>query len=306
MGIAIGQPAPSLELATERPPADGRVRVGLRYLAHNRQLTLGIVLLGLLIVFVILGNLLYDVGRHRPLSVLPGRPPSAEFPLGTDSQGRDILAVMIAGTPLTLRMGILAGFLGVAIGTVLAFAGAYYGGLLDSLVRGVVDVGLTIPTFLVLIIVAITIHSAMTIEQMALVIAALAWLWPTRTIRAQVLTMRERAYVHVARLSGAGNLKIIFFELMPNLVPYLAASLVAAVAAAILASLGLEALGLGAVDSPTIGMTIYWVIFYGALLQGMWWWFLPPIVVVVMLFTGLFSLSAGLDEWANPRMRKSV
>jgi peptide/nickel transport system permease protein len=306
MGIAVGQPAPSLELATERPQADGRVRVGLRYLAHNRQLTLGIVLLGLLIVFVILGNLFYDVGRFRPLSVLPGRPPSAEFPLGTDSQGRDLLAVMIAGTPLTLRMGILAGFLGVAIGTVLAFAGAYYGGLLDSVVRGVVDVGLTIPTFLVLIIVAITIHSAMTIEQMALVIALLAWLWPTRTIRAQVLTMRERAYVHVARLSGAGNLKIIFLELMPNLVPYLAASLVAAVAAAILASLGLEALGLGAVDSPTIGMTIYWVIFYGALLQGMWWWFLPPIVVVVVLFTGLFSLSAGLDEWANPRMRKSV
>ena len=168
------------------------------------------------------------------------------------------------------------------------------------------DVGLTTPTFLVLIIVAISIHSAMTVDQMALVIAVLAWLWPTRTIRAQVLTMRERAYVHVARLSGASGLKIIFFELMPNLLPYLAASLVGAVAAAILASLGLEALGLGAVDSPTIGMTIYWVIFYGALLQGMWWWFLPPIIVVVVLFMGLFSLSAGLDEWANPRLRKAA
>jgi peptide/nickel transport system permease protein len=202
-------------------------------------------------------------------------------------------------------MGLLAGFLGVAIGTILAFAGAYFGGLLDAIVRGVVDVGLTIPTFLVLIIVAISIHSAMTVDQMALVVAALAWLWPTRTIRAQVLTMRERSYVHVARLSGAGPLKIIFLELMPNLLPYLAASLVAAVAAAILASLGLEALGLGAVDSPTIGMTIYWVIFYGALLQGMWWWFLPPIIVVILLFMGLFGLSAGLDEWANPRLRKA-
>jgi len=306
MGIAVGQPAPSLELAMAPRPADSRVRVGLRYLAHNRQLTLGIVLLGLLILFVILGNLFYDVSKYRPLSVLPGRPPSAEFPLGTDSQGRDILAVMIAGTPLTVRMGLLAGILGVAIGTILAFVGAYYGGLLDAIVRGVVDVGLTIPTFLVLIIVAITIHSAMTVEQMALVIAGLAWLWPTRTIRAQVLTMRERSYVHVARLSGASNLKIIFFELMPNLVPYLAASLVAAVAAAILASLGLEALGLGAVDAPTIGMTVYWVIFFGALLQGMWWWFLPPIAIVVVLFSGLFSLSAGLDEWANPRSRRGI
>ncbi len=146
----------------------------------------------------------------------------------------------------------------------------------------------------------------MTITEMALVIAALAWLWPTRTIRSQVLTMRERAYVHVARLSGASDRKIIFLEMMPNLLPYLGAALVGAVAAAVLASLGLEALGLGAVDSPTIGMTIYWVIFYGALLQGMWWWFLPPIIVIVILFMGLFNLSAGLDEISNPRLRKSV
>jgi peptide/nickel transport system permease protein len=264
---------------------------------------LGLCLLGALALFVILGHIFYDVNKYKPLSVPAGRAPSSAFPLGTDSQGRDLLAVMIAGTPMTLEMGLLAGLLGTAVGTILAFAGAYYGGLLDAIIRGVVDVGLTIPTFLVLIIFAISIHSAMTIEQMALVVAALAWLWPTRTIRSQVLTMRERAYVHVARLSGASGLKIIFRELMPNLLPYLGASLVASVAAAVLASLGLEALGLGAVDAPTIGMTIYWVIFYGALLQGMWWWFLPPIVVVVMLFMGLFGLSdrAAASSDGKPR-----
>jgi peptide/nickel transport system permease protein len=305
VATAVGQaPAPIVEVPVESQWR-GQARSGLQYLGRNRQMLIGIVMLGALALFVIFGHLLYDAGRYKPLSVLPGRPPSAEFPLGTDSQGRDMLAVMIQGIPLTLFIGLAAGFLGVAIGTILAFAGAYFGGLLDAIVKGVVDVGLTIPTFLVLIIVAISIHQAMTVPAMALVVAALAWLWPTRTIRAQVLTMRERAYVHVARLSGASGLKIIFLELMPNLLPYLAASLVGSVAAAVLASLGLEALGLGAVDSPTIGMTIYWVIFYGALLQGMWWWFLPPIIVVVMLFMGLFGLSAGLDEWANPRTRRS-
>ncbi len=284
MGIAVGQAAPTVELSRGNQFGD-QARSGFRYLGRNRQLILGLVLLGALLLFVVIGNFVYDVSHYRPLSVPQG---------------------MIAGTPLTLFMGLLAGFLGVAIGTLLAFAGAYYGGWLDALVRGIVDIGLTIPTFLVLIIVAISIHSAMTVPQMALVVAALAWLWPTRTIRAQVLTMRERTYVHVARMSGASGIKIILLEMMPNLLPYLAASLVGAVAAAILASLGLEALGLGAVDSPTIGMTIYWVIFYGALLQGMWWWFLPPIVVVVLLFMGLFGLSAGLDEWANPRLRKTV
>src|SRR5438477_2354430 len=305
MGIAVGQAAPSIEVPAENQFGE-QTRSGLRYLGRNRQLILGIALLSALALFVIVGHLVYDVSRSHPLSVPQGRPPSALYWLGTDSQGRDIMAVMISGIPLTLFMGLLAGFLGVAVGTILAFAGAYYGGWVDALVRGVVDIGLTIPTFLVLIIVAISIHSAMTIPQMALVIAALAWLWPTRTIRAQVLTMRERAYVHVARLSGASGLKIIFTELMPNLLPYLAASLVGAVAAAVLASLGLEALGLGANDAPSIGMTIYWVIFYGALLQGMWWWFMPPIVVVVVLFMGLFGLSAGLDEWANPRLRGSA
>jgi peptide/nickel transport system permease protein len=305
MGIAIGQAAPTVETPTEGGFQD-QARGGLRYLGRNRQLIIGLVFLGAIALFVILGHIFYNVSLYRPLSVPAGRPPSAQFWLGTDSQGRDLMAVMVAGIPLTLYMGLLAGFLGVAIGSVLAFTAAYYGGWWDSVVRGIVDIGLTIPTFLVLIIVAISIHSAMTVPQMALVVAALAWLWPTRTIRSQVLTMRQRAYVHVAKLSGASGLKIIFTELLPNLIPYLAASLVAAVAAAILATLGLEALGLGAVDSPTIGMTIYWVILYGALLQGMWWWFLPPIIVVVLLFMGLFGLSAGLDEIANPRLRKTA
>ena len=139
---------------------------------------------------------------------------------------------------------------------------------------------------------------------MALIVALLAWRWPARTIRAQVLTMRERAWVQVARLSGMSGLKIIFLELMPNLLPYLAAALVGAVASAILASIGLEALGLGPADSPTLGMTIYWVIYYAALLHGYWWWWLPPIAMITILFVGLFSLASGLDEIANPRLRK--
>ena len=135
---------------------------------------------------------------------------------------------------------------------------------------------------------------------MALIVALLAWRWPARTIRAQVLTMRERAWVQVARMSGMSGLRIIFFELMPNLMPYLAAALVGAVASAILASIGLEALGLGPTDSPTLGMTIYWVIYYAALLHGYWWWWLPPIAIITILFVGLFNLAGGLDEIANP------
>ncbi len=277
-----------------------------RYTRRNPNLGVGIVLLLLLVLFSVIGPLFVDVSNADPLSVSPEKPPSLLYPFGTDSQGRDLLAVMVAGTPLTLRIGILAGLLGVGIGTVLAFVSAYYGGMIDAVIRGVVDISLTVPGLLVLIIVAVFLREGLSVNQMALIVAVLSWRWPARTIRSQVLTLRERTWVQVARLSGMNGMKIIFFELIPNLLPFLAAALVGAVASATLASIGLEALGLGPADSPTLGMTIYWVIYYAALLHGYWWWWLPPIAIITILFVALFNLAGGLDEIANPRLRKTV
>ena len=277
-----------------------------RYVRRNPSLVIGIVLLLSLILFSIVGGLTYDTRRARALSVVPEMPPSAAYPFGSDSQGRDLFAVMILGTPLTLRIGLVAGLIGVTIGSILAFVSAYYGGLVDVLIRGTVDVLLTVPGLMLLVILAVMAKNSLTVDQMALVVAALAWLWPTRTIRSQALSLRERSYVQLARLSGAGGPEIIFKEMLPNLLPYIGASLVGATAAAVLASIGLEAIGLGPMEAPTIGMTIYWVIYHSALLHGMWWWFTPPIIIIVILFLGLFCLSAGLDEIANPRLRQEV
>ncbi len=146
----------------------------------------------------------------------------------------------------------------------------------------------------------------MTIDSMALVVALLAWMWPTRTIRAQVLSLRQRTFVRVAQLSGQGDFEIIFRELMPNLLPLLGAMLVNAVLIAVFTTIGLEALGLGAMRAPTLGMTIYWGIQLSALVRGMWWWILIPVVIIVILFVGLFQLAIGLDELANPRLRRKV
>jgi len=278
----------------------------LSYLRRNRAVMVGLSLILILLLFAGIGRLVWDVSLASPLSASPNRPPSAEHPLGTDRQGRDLLAVMVVATPLTLYIGLLAGFIGVAIGTALALTAAYKGGRVDAIIRGIVDVGLTIPPLLLLILLAVSLHSGLTVSQMALVIASLAWLWPTRTIRSQALSIKERAYVQVARLSGASGAKIIFLEIMPNLLPYLAATFVGTVSAAILASIGLEILGLGVIEANTLGITLYWVNYYSALLHGMWWWFLPPVIIIIMLFVGLFTISAGLDEIANPRRRRTV
>lgn len=282
------------------------IRGLLRYMGRNPGLPIGLALLMILVLLSAVGPFVVNVDHASTLSVPASKPPSLKYPLGTDRQGRDILAVLVVGTPMTLRIGFIAGLIGVGVGTVLAFVAAYYGGVADTIIKGIVDVGLTIPGLLVLVLIAVAIKKALTVNEEALVVAILAWLWPTRTIRSQVLTMRERAWVQVARLSGESGPEIIFKELMPNLLPYLAASLVGSVSSAVLASIGLDALGLGPVDRPTIGMTIYWVIYYGALLHGMWWWWVPPVIVIIILFVGLFSVSVGLDEIANPRLRRST
>lgn len=278
----------------------------IRYLRRNKILLFGVSLIGFLALFTITGYLFWDVEMYRPLSAPANQSPSWDHPFGTDRQGRDLLATIVAGTPLTLYIGVLAGAIGVTVGTVLALISAYYGGIWDTIIRGVVDVGLTIPALLVLILIAVSIQDGLSVTMMAIVVASLSWLWPTRTIRSQVLSIKERPYVQVAKLSGTGGLGVIVKELLPNLLPYILATFVGSTAAAILASVGLEVLGLGPFDSPTLGMTIYWVRFNAALLHGMWWWFLPPIIVIIMLFVGLFATSVGLDELANPRTRRAV
>ena len=275
----------------------------LGYLRRNPSLAVGILLLLALLLFVVIGHFTVDLIQYRPLSTRPLQPPSWALPFGSDKQGRNLYAVMVEGTPLTLRIGLLAGVIGVAIGACLAFISGYYGGIADSIIRLVVDVGLTIPGLLILIIIAMRVRGGLTVDQMALVVGLLAWLYPARTIRSQVLTMKQRGYVQIARLSGMSNAEVIVKELLPNLLPYLGASLVGSVSAAILASIGLEVLGLGPFEAPTLGMTIYWVNYNAAIINGWWWWWVPPIVVIAILFIGLFLIAVGLDEIANPRVR---
>jgi peptide/nickel transport system permease protein len=264
----------------------------------------GLMILLSLVLFWLIGSQLVDLRGARPLSAPPDMEPSAEYWLGSDSAGRQLLPVLIEATPRAFEVGLLAGFVGLMIGTILGFLAGYFGGMTDTIIGGLADTLLPIPALAVLVVIASTIKTNLTVEIMALIVASLAWMTPTRTIRAQVLTMRERGYVEIARLSGMSGIEIIFRELLPNLLPYLAASFVSAVGAAVLASLGLEALGLGPQNEPTLGMTIFWAIYYGALLRGMWWWWGGPLVVIVLLFTGLFLIASGLDEIANPRSRK--
>lgn len=269
----------------------------------NGMLIVGIAIIALVASIGYIGPLLVDTKLADVGATIPAQPPSWQHLLGTEVQGRDILALLILGTPQTLKIGLIAGVVGLAIGVVLGLTSGYFGGYADTAIRLVTDVFLTIPTLAILIVVASMVR-VLSIEGMALIVASLAWMGPTRTIRSQMLTLRERRYVQLARLSGLSHFEIIFTEIMPNLIPFIAATLVLSVSTGILAAIGLEILGLGPSHIPSLGMLIFWSQFYDALFRGMWWWVLPPIVVLVLIFAGLFMISAGLDRVSNPRLRK--
>jgi peptide/nickel transport system permease protein len=269
----------------------------------NVPLTLGVLLLLLVTAIGLVGPLLYDTELAEVGAVEPAQSPSAEYWLGTDVQGRDILALLILGTPQTLKIGLIAGLVGLGIGIVLGLSSGYLGGLIDAFVRLITDVFMTIPALAILIVVASSIR-VLSIEAMALIVASLSWMAPTRAIRAQVLTLRERQYIQMARLSGLNSMEIIFQDILPNLIPYIAATLVLSVSSGILAAIGLEVLGLGPSHLPSLGMLIFWAQFYDAIFRGMWWWILPPIGVLLLIFIGLFLISMGLDQISNPRLRQ--
>ena len=259
-------------------------------------LTLFLVLVSLIGPFVV-DDTLAQVGALRPR-----RPPSLDHWLGSDGQGRDVLVSLILAMPRTLEIGILAGIIGLAIGTFLGLCAGFFGGWTDTVIRIASDVMMTIPGIAVLLLVATNVRT-MNVELMAVIVASLSWMTVTRTVRAQTLSLRELSYVQIARLNGIGGLRLVLTEVLPNLLPYLAASFVTAVSRAILATIGLEALGLGPQNELTLGMMIYWSQFYSAILRGLWWWWVPLVVAIALVFIGLLLTSAGLDRVVNARLR---
>lgn len=273
-------------------------------------MVLAVLLLGLL------GPLFWDTKLARVGSAELNLPPmgitievdgveyvgTAKNPLGTESNGRDILASIILGAPMSLQIGVLAAVIGMSIGVVLGCTAGYLGGWVDNVIRTLADAWITIPALTVLITMAAYVRQ-IELSTMAMILAVFAWPAPTRLMRAQVLTLRERGYVRMAQLSGVPPLKIMIQEMVPNMLPWMAASLSGNISANILAASSLEALGLGPTRIPTLGMTIYYAIRAAAILRGMWWWWGFPILILMIIFGGLFLIATGLDEIANPRLR---
>lgn len=291
-----------------QPAAPAR-RIGSRsrllVILGNWKLVAGVALVAFLALFSIVGRFLVDYDQTQVAAGMLNLHPSFSYPLGTDNVGRNMFAMMVYGIPPSLEVGVITAIVSTFVGTFLGLTAGFARGPLDAVVRSLADITLTIPSLLLLVVIASYLRTT-SIELTALVIAIFAWAGPTRAIRAQTLSMRERGFVEVAKLSGRSNLKIILLEIMPNLLPYIAAGLVTSVAGGVLALVGIQLLGLGPLYTPNLGMILQTAQFGSALYKGMWWWWGPPLVALMILFVGLFLISQALDEYANPRLRQKA
>ncbi|WP_424969827.1 ABC transporter permease [Dinoroseobacter sp. S76] len=280
----------------------------------NPKLLWGVGILLVIILGGIIGRMVWDTDLvftgSTPLKLPPlgfenlrRQEGVAEFPLGTDGAGRDMLAMLIIGTPNTLMIGAIASIIGMSLGIFLGFSAGFVGGRVDDTIRVLSDVMITIPPLLILVVFQ-SAFGDVSLVMMAFLIAGFMWQSPTRLIRAQVLSMKRSGYVQMAQLSGASTFHIMFKEMLPNLIPYLFGSFIANVTTAIVTAVGLEVLGLGPQRIPTLGRVIYDAINSGALIQNLWWWWGLPTMLLATMFIALLLINLGLDEVSNPRLRK--
>ncbi|MEM0050666.1 MAG: ABC transporter permease [Candidatus Bathyarchaeia archaeon] len=274
----------------------------------NNKLRIGVatlLLMMLLIIFepVINSAILGSVSPVSPGTFEPLLKPSLEHVLGTDLLGRDLLALSLHGLKYSFTIGIIAGFISSLIGIVVGFIAGYKSGVYDSILRAVTDFMIVVPTWPILAILA-TYIKFLSVEGLALILAVFTWPLSARVIRSQVLSLKERPYVELAKVTGLNDFEIIFFELLPNLLPYIGVGIGNSVVGAMLAEVALEVIGLGPGNIVTLGTLLNWALSFGAVVMGNWNILLAPTLFLILIFLSFNIINIGLDEAFNPRLKK--
>lgn len=229
--------------------------------------------------------------------------PSAEYWLGTDSNGQDIFWIATFAVRNSLIIALIAGLISRVIAVTVGMVSGYLGGTTDRVLMFVSDGLLVIPLFLMIIMLAMLIRDSMNVISLGLLLATFGWAWDARLIRSQILSLREREFTKTAVLSGAGTMQLVFNEYMPYATPLIFSTLINNMAWAIGLEITLAILGLLDLAIPTLGTMLYWAINYQAVLLGRWWWVLTPIVLATFLFIALYWLSVSISEYLDPRKR---
>jgi peptide/nickel transport system permease protein len=229
------------------------------------------------------------------------------LPLGTDNFGRDVLTELVKATGVSLQIGFVGGIIATLIGLTLGLLAGYIGGLVDDVIMFVTNLFTVIPTFVLLILISYSIgqerRGAATV---AVVIGFTSWIWTTRAVRAQVVSLRNRDHVNLSKLSGHSIAYIIVADILPYIASYVVMALILQISTAILAEASLSILGLGPRTSevPTLGLMMNWAMIYQAHILGKWWAYFPVLVTIALITFSMNLMNTGLDQVFNPALRE--
>jgi peptide/nickel transport system permease protein len=229
-------------------------------------------------------------------------PPSPQYPLGTDDQGRSVLTLTIQGAKVSLLVGLTATIITMLIGSAVGLVSGFRGGWNDVVLMRITDWGLVIPWLMLAIALASIFGQNLTI--IILVIGLTTWPSTARLVRSQVLSVKERPYVERSRALGASNWHLISRHVLPNVMPVIMANTVLIVAIAILSETALSFLGLGDPLSVSWGQILEQAQNGAAATRGAWWWLGAPGVCIVLVVLAFTMIGFSLDQIINPRLRE--
>ncbi|MEY9872903.1 peptide/nickel transport system permease protein [Streptacidiphilus sp. MAP12-33] len=296
-------------MASAIRPRRGRSRSGRARTLRSPKVAAGSLIL---LFFVLLAAFGPMAAPHTPdwrasrLDNVP-HPPSAQFWLGTDVQQHDLFSQLLAGGRDTLLIAFVAGGIATVLSVLVGVSAGYLGGKTDEVLSILTNIFLALPGLLILMVVMKMMPDGDTGNPLLIgaVIALSAWAWGARVLRAQTLALRNQDYVDSARVVGESRVRIIVFEILPNLLPILASSFIFTVIYGIGAYASLAWLGLINPTTASWGTMLNTAQQFSATTSGTWWWYGPPALCVALVGIALALLNFGIDEIVNPRMRST-
>lgn len=292
----------AIPLTVAAPRTHSRMPGWLSLMLSNPKSRFGLILIGFMLIVAVIAPWI-SVNNPTDFNILATRQaPSWHHLFGTTDQGSDIFSQVVLGTRRSLILGASAALLATVLAATLGILGAYSGGVVDEIVIFLTNVFLVIPTIPLLIVISAYLK-ARGMMTMILVLGFTLWAFEARILRGQALTLKSRDFVHASKVAGESTWRIVFGEIMPNMVSRIAAAFVLVFYIALLVDAGLDFLGLGDTTHVSWGMVLYWAQTNSTVLQGEWWPFLFPGLALVITVVGLVFLLAGIDEISNPRLR---
>jgi len=277
---------------------------------ESGKFRLGLIITLLLIIFSLIHQPLvtWRIGDTDPMQVGSYGiflDPDGDHWLGTDRFGRDVLSLVLIALPVSLMVAFLAGALSTAMGVIVGFVAGYKGGRVDAVLRTITDIFIVIPTLPLIIVLAANTRNLNSLK-LSLVLAAFSWPFAARVIRTQVMSLRERPYVELSKMTNLNDREIIVGDILPNMAPYIAIGFAQASVGAAFALVGLTVIGLGQSSSMDLGRMISEALGQGVISLGKEHIFAVPVVLLVLLFLGLALISQGMEEFFNPRLRSQA